>query len=349
VRSPAGGLLAGVLRDQATWQLPPLGWGRPYIQPLLARAARDRVSVVLTGDGADELFGTRLGLLGDLLARGRVPRAVAMTRRLPGAGCSPRARDVVRILARQGLPRALPAAWQRVVRPGAAAPDWLLPTAARSFAETDDPWSWKRLDGPRWWCHVAELVTTKIDSLGFHDILRRDAAVAGLEGRAPFFDLELVELALAVPPEQSFDPHLGKPLLRKSMEGLVPDAVRLRREKARFDDWLVDSLEAERPALRELLGGPDARVLAFAHGPRLRDRLLEAGPDRHPEGRFGWARTTWRVLTAECWLRGEEDGSFAARLRDALAPAGPFFRLDAHPGPSYRDGTDHDSGRRMTA
>lgn len=57
----------------------------------------------------------------------------------------------------------------------------------------------------------------------------------GLEARIPFLDLDLVELALALPPEWKLtdDTRPAKWLLRRAFDGWVPDEV-LWREKAQF-------------------------------------------------------------------------------------------------------------------
>jgi hypothetical protein len=62
----------------------------------------------------------------------------------------------------------------------------------------------------------------------------------------PFLDLDLIELVLGLPPEHGFDAGFSRPLLRRAMREIVPDEVRLRREKTYFDPLLDDCLAAER-------------------------------------------------------------------------------------------------------
>lgn len=56
-------------------------------------------------------------------------------------------------------------------------------------------------------------------------------ARAGLEARHPMFDRRLVEFCLAVPPEQHRLGRHGRRLIRRAMEGILPDEIRLRHNK----------------------------------------------------------------------------------------------------------------------
>ncbi len=129
-------------------------------------------------------------------------------------------------------------------------------------------------------------------------------ATAGVAGGHPFLqDLELVELVLSLPPELAFDPELDRALLRSSMRGLVPDAIRLRSEKSFFTPLFVEALDGpDRACVVELLDAPDAAIRAYTRPEVVRRVLLEAPPERRG-GHWAWA--VWRLVMLECWLRGE--------------------------------------------
>jgi hypothetical protein len=55
-------------------------------------------------------------------------------------------------------------------------------------------------------------------------------------------DVGLVELVFGLPPELSFDPRYDRPLVRRAMRDLLPDTVRLRRDKVSFTALLLDAL-----------------------------------------------------------------------------------------------------------
>jgi hypothetical protein len=195
------------------------------------------------------------------------------------------------------------------------APAWLTDEAAALEHSTRDPWAWKRVDAPLWWAERADELTAQRERLGAHDLLRRRNRSFGLEGAHPLLDdLDLVELALALPPELSFDPTLDRPLLRASMDGTLPDSVRLRPRKSTFDALFVRTLgETDRPHLGRLLTAPDAEVRAYVRTDLVRERLLDAPRERRG-GAWAWA--LWRLATAECWLRAQADADFPRHALD---------------------------------
>jgi asparagine synthase (glutamine-hydrolysing) len=139
----------------------------------------------------------------------------------------------------------------------------------------------------------------------------------GLEGGHPFLDdLDLIELALRIPPELLFAPDSTRPLQREAIRGLVPDRIRLRRDKSDLTSLFHDCLKGrDWPAVVRLLGTGEPEVGAFVSIPAMRTAFLES-----PEARRGakWAYLLWRLATLECWLRQEQDHSFADRLHEEL-------------------------------
>jgi asparagine synthase (glutamine-hydrolysing) len=316
----AGGLVASALESLEEWQLPLRSWGDFWALPLLRAAAASGVRVTLGGDGGDELFGARELLLADRLRAGQPQQALALARELPGAGDRPARRDVARIFANAAVMGALPRRLHSLLaRPAErrAIPAWLLASTGKRLRESDDPLAWKRLDGPRWWAEVAHGLTRGVEETGVFDHQRRRAASAGLEARHPLFDLELVELCLRLPPLATFDRYRSRPLLRAAMSGLLPDAVRLRPEKALFDSLLLDTLAGtDDTAVRALLCDPRAELAAYVDLQAMRAALFNGG-----ERSFRWMWQVWRLASAECWLR--------AQAGDTKALAGAAARASA--------------------
>jgi len=214
---------------------------------------------------------------------------------------------VLSALLRYGVLAAMPYAARRATAPlgaaGSGAPDWFSDSARRLVRRQWDPEAWKLGDGPRWWADATDRLTRRIQGLGLLDYVRREAERAGIEPSLPFFDRDLVEFSLAVPPEQLLGPYLRKPVLRAAMEGLMPDSVRLRLLKTHFDEFVVDAVDGpERPLIRELLGSPAAEVRGYVRPGQLQDML-----DR-PAGESGGdapdrARDLWRLAAVEYWLQ----------------------------------------------
>lgn len=221
------------------------------------------------------------------------------------------------MVARLALAGALPPRPAGWALPGAedGAPAWLMHSTRRRLRRSDDPDGWKRLDGPRWWAFAAHGVSYGIESTGVFEHQRRRAASAGLEARHPMLDLDLVELSLCQPPEQTLDPRFSRPVLREAMAGLLPDGVRLRPQKALFEQLIVAAMRApDGAAIEGILTAPDAEVGAYVDRERMAaalfgtDSVLKAEP-------FRWMWQVWRLLTAEVWLRSLAAGNGFAEPR----------------------------------
>jgi asparagine synthase (glutamine-hydrolysing) len=304
----AGGLLASALESIEAWDLPLLSWGDFWALPLLRAARAAGVRIMLGGDGGDELFGARAYLLADRLRAGHPFQSLALARELPGAGDRPARRDVARIVADVAVAGALPYRLHKIVRRPFARRDatgWLRPQVVRDLLDSEDPLAWKRMDGPRWWAEIAHGLACGIDEIGVFEHQRRRAATAGLQARHPLFDLDLAELCLRQPPLATFNRYRSRPVLRAAMAGLLPDAVRLRPQKALFDSLIIDSLVGpDARAVQTLLSNPAAELAAYVDMNEMRRTLLDSGPEGAPNP-FRWMYQVWHLVTAECWLRSQ--------------------------------------------
>jgi asparagine synthase (glutamine-hydrolysing) len=120
----------------------------------------------------------------------------------------------------------------------------------------------------------------------------------GLEGRVPFLDHELVELAAACPPELKLAQG-GKGVLKDAARGVVPDAV-IDREKGYFPVPALIHLEGPFLELvEEALRSPQARARGLFR-PDYVERLLAApNSERTPLG----GNKLWQLGVLELWLQ----------------------------------------------
>ncbi len=330
-----GGLLAAALAHLEAWGVPLLGWGEIWSLPLARAAHADGVGTMLDGTGGDELFGPFSYLLADRLRAGHPLQMLRLAYGLPGGGRHVPRREVAAVVRSLALAGALPYGVHRQLQratSGHEVPGWLRPQAEQALARSSDSLAWKRLDGPRWWAFTADAVSRAVEANGVFENHARLGAAADLELRLPLLDLDLVELALRQPPAATFDRRFSRPLLRESLAGLLPDSVRLRPEKAWFDALIVDGLAGDE-GVREVLADPAAELGAYVDLPAMRAQLLDSDRLRESEP-LTWMTLTWRLLTAELWLRAQATPTAgpavsirptAARVEIDPVPASYFF------------------------
>lgn len=282
---------------------------------LVMALARQQVTVALSGDGGDELFGGYNRYL-------MVPRAWSRLRLMPqplrGAlgrlllGVSPRQWD------RLGTPlaRALGQAHLgdklhklgRSLRQARTIDDlylalvneWddaeaMVPAAAQARTLLARRDAWPALQAPEHRMMALDAMTYLPD-----DILvkvDRAAMAASLETRAPFLDHRVVEFAWRLPLAHKIADGQGKAVLRRLLYQHVPRAL-IERPKVGFgvplDAWLRTDL---RDWAESLLSEQ-----------ALRDAgLVEPGPVRaawaeHLSGRRTFGHRLWSVLMVQSWL-----------------------------------------------
>jgi asparagine synthase (glutamine-hydrolysing) len=264
--------------------------GDPAILPtyLLAEAAREHVKVVLSGEGADELFGgypTYLGHQAAGLYR-RLPaplRAVARwaVGRLPAST----GKVTMEFLLKEFVAAAeLPALERHLHWFGALGPAaGTVPELACKLVPFPKADPLNRLMWLDFLTYLPDNLLVKVD---------RGTMLASIEARAPYLDREVMELILPAPSRLKVHGFSTKVILKEAARGLVPDAV-IRRKKRGLSvpvaRWLNTGLAplADRLLARPRLGGGADRV------PRL---LAE-----HRAGRANHARKLWPILIAELW------------------------------------------------
>src|SRR3989441_2628708 len=253
--------------------------GDPAVLPtwLLAEAARENVKVILSGEGADELFGGYPTYLGHKFAA-----------------------------TWQGLPRPLrsTARWVMNRWPSSTGKMTLEYMLKQFLAATELPWLERHLT----WLGAMQIedlgiaeLACKLDRLPHDDALNRvmwfdfltylpddllvkvDRAtmLASVEARAPYLDREVMELVLPGPARAKVRGLNTKAILKEAARGLVPGEVIHRRKRG--------------------LSVPVARWLNTGLAP-LADRLLDSPLlAEHRTGRRNHARRLWPQLMLALW------------------------------------------------
>jgi asparagine synthase (glutamine-hydrolysing) len=282
---------------------------------LVAQLARRHVTVALSGDGGDELFGgyTRYGqILGQRPLPGALRSAVgAVASRLPHAApARNRLLDLSRTM--RGRYAATVAQPLAIEHGGVARPE----IARRARAMDDLLGRWFDEAGGR---DFASQMTF-VDMLSYlpGDILTkvdRTSMAVSLEARVPVLDHVVAEFAASLPSALKLRDGTGKWILRKAIEGLVPPQV-LSHPKRGFGVPLRRWFRGElRPRLDALLR-PDAPIYEWVDPDAVRRVVGE-----HLSRRRDRNGLLWRLLVLDLWLRALARGDLSrpSRPSDALS------------------------------
>ncbi len=280
---PTAADLAADLDALVLDQEEPAGSASVYAQWRVMRAAREAgVTVMLDGQGADELFAGYPALIGWTV---RSQGLGSVLRALRG----PARAWVVRAIGAEHLPEPL----ARRHRARLATP-YATTDVARSAARATRPPRFEARDPLRRELLRQAFATQLPTLLRYAD---RDSMAHGREVRLPFLDRRVAELALSLPADLLYRDGETKAVLRRALRGVVPEPVLARREKVGFEPpqrrWLADAALAGRA--REVLLDPGARTAGLVDRAVV-ERDVAAGAWRDPDG-------LWRALNLELWLR----------------------------------------------
>ncbi len=257
--------------------------------------------------GADALVAGHYGdtiLDGDLQSfAGRVRRgelgAILDVARLQIPWMTSPARRVVEYVAKPVLRSWLPDEW--------------LARRRQRWLAAHDVWRWA---GPRLrqllphflgepvirgddrvtWMATSQESTERFDVMGQMEV------AGGIPTIGPYEDPRFIEFVLTIPPEQLFFGHRNRGLFRAAMQGLVPDSVRLRPDKASMEGALEQMFVAIGGfgSLGTLLTMEATADLGLVEPAPFRAAMAELVAGR-AHGR-GWPQQ-WSMLAVEAFVR----------------------------------------------
>jgi asparagine synthase (glutamine-hydrolysing) len=279
---------------------------------LTAAAAGLGADALLTGQGGDDLFAPMPHHIADLLRRGRWLGAWREAGRWAKArGSTPR-----RIMTLAGFAHLGPA-WRhgrlgRALgfagpRPLARLDSWTLPDwIDRDFARRH------RLGERMAEAAAAErrrAAETTL-ALALAGIERRVgdparflvAAPSGIALAHPFLDPRVVGLGLGIARRIALPPAPAKPVLAAATAGLVPDAIRLRRDKRSFNEVHYLGLARNRARIAALAADPGADPLGAIDRLRLAAAIETAALGAADPAQLRALDATLALMT---WLKHE--------------------------------------------
>ena len=294
------------LLDFIRTQEEPLISSGPYAQFQVMREATKHVTVLLDGQGADEMMAGYIPYyfvyLRQLRARGATAAAAELAKSL----------DVLYRLGRFKLKAKLTLK-KSVPTTRLLAADFVARYAGERF-EVEGSNLKKRL--------VQDLFHNSLPSLLRYE--DKNTMRFSLEGRVPFLDKEVLKFIFSLDDEAIIKDGWNKRILRDATRGLLPDSINRRRNKIGFttpqDEWFM--------RLKNHFYGIFLSE-SFANRPYVNQGEVLAAFE-------GWIKgandvdtmTFWRLLNLELWLRefiddpgeGAEEAPQAAYVKSDLEP-----------------------------
>jgi asparagine synthase (glutamine-hydrolysing) len=313
----------------------PIAWPSSVSLYFVARLARERATVVLTGEGSDETLAgytryawTLQNSRMDRIYRSVVPSELRQLVRqgIAGSPLSPR------------LHRKLEHTF--LVRDGTSWPSFYFDNfySAFSSAEAADllTASARATSGDAYggsmqhWQHsrgdlLHRLLYTDIKTYLVELLMKQDqmSMAASIESRVPFLDHVLVEFAATIPAEFLIKGFAGKHILKVAVDDLLPKSIVYRQKMGFPTPWAYWLSGSQLDRLESMLLEPRTT----ARGIFKRDVIHRLFAEHRARYRDHGNRI-WRLLNLETWMRVFLDGDLPARVEEngeslAAIPARP--------------------------
>jgi asparagine synthase (glutamine-hydrolysing) len=279
---------------------------------MVSKLAREHVTVVLSGDGGDELFAgyTRYVTERRRRAYALVPRALRqglmqpVSRRLPHGTWG---RNYLNNVAQDPLDRYLDtvSVFTGLNKRSLYTGDFFNELGdhdqvAASFREFGDHVKTSKLLDSLLYIdsktYLPGDILTKVD---------RMSMAVSLETRVPLLDHKLIDFVTHIPASMKMSGLQTKHLFKRAIKDLIPAEV-IDRPKQGFgvplQEWINRQL---RERIRDTLTDTRTRQRGYV-SPRYVDVLL----DEHERGRRDHSMALWSLLMLELWHRGFVDGDY---------------------------------------
>ncbi len=286
----------------------------------VSELARRHVTVVLTGDGGDELFGgydrylphrrvaqvdRYAGGMAQVMARGVwpvMPRGMTGRNFLRHIAQGPRGRyvDDIAFFHDEEKASLYTPGFARQVGPCGA--EQAMAERFARFARLPFSGQMMAVDLET---YLPEDVLTKVD---------RMSMAHSIESRVPLLDNEVIAFATSLPPAWKIRDGVRKHLLKRVAARLLPDEILTRRKQGfgvPLERWFRGSL---RDLFGDLLGSARTRQRGYFE-PAFIDRVLQ----EHLSGRRDHALRLWQLVMFELWHRHYLDARpFAPSAADGV-------------------------------
>lgn len=271
---------------------------------LVSKLAREHVTVVLTGDGGDEVFGGydrfKAARLGSLIPAplARLVRSPASKLRT-GGGYYSRVKRTQRFLELAERPiRDRYQSWISVMNRdllgelavgGLPSGGTIEESMLRCYAGSTGATALDQILYANFRTYLPDDLNVKVD---------RMSMAHSLEARSPFLDTSLIDFVARIPARSKVGVNHVKPILRRTFWHRLPASIWNRRKHGfgvPMGQWCREGL---RPLIEDTVLSERSAVAAFLRRDRLVDLWLE-----HQRSERDHSFRFWALLTLELWLQ----------------------------------------------
>jgi asparagine synthase (glutamine-hydrolysing) len=288
----------------------PIAWPSSVALYFVARLAKERVTVVLTGEGSDETLGgyTRYPWI---LLNSRID---TVYRKLTPAFLRSILRTVVdaspiSAASRRKLEHTF------FMRDGASWPAFYFDNFYSAFSASEQaelltPEA-RQMAGDayagsmNYWNHSSgdllhRLLYTDIKTYLVELLMKQDqmSMAASVESRVPFLDHRLVEFTASIPAKYATQGLAGKFILKAAVEDLLPHSIVYRQKMGFPTPWAYWLAGPFQERLQRLLTEPRTLARGLFRLEALKQLFAE-----HAAGHRDHGNRIWRLLNLELWFR----------------------------------------------
>jgi asparagine synthase (glutamine-hydrolysing) len=308
----------------------PVVWPSSVSLYFVARLARERVTVVLTGEGSDETLAgytryawTLLNSKMDRTYRALTPSFVRQALR-KGIGGAPLSASLHRKLEHTFLMRDgedWPSFYFDNFYSAFSANEFrelltsdALASAGQAYAGSMG--AWQRSSGDL----LHRLLYTDINSYLIELLMKQDqmSMAASIESRVPFLDHPLVEFTARIPASHEIKGMAGKFILKEAVADLLPAEIVYRKKMGFPTPWAYWLAGPQLEEIERLLLEPRSQARGL-----FRRKAIQRIFDEHRAGHRDHGNRIWRLLNLELWQRvfldGEADPAVVAWQTNAVA------------------------------
>jgi len=134
------------------------------------------------------------------------------------------------------------------------------------------------------------------------EVADKSSAAFQVEARYPFFDRRLIELCLSLPSRLKLGQGWTRLILRRAMEGILPETVRWRPDKANLSpNFFTRLVDRDHRLLESVIVEDPSEIEPYLDIPSLRHAYEEY--NRNPIERQEDSMTIFSAVNLALWLR----------------------------------------------